>query len=68
MDRVRRGSWTTRRTDVRARANPAAQAFENLADRYDAWHDTASGRMLFDLGLPGWPGIQLKVSECGQRC
>ncbi|HVC13979.1 MAG TPA: hypothetical protein VND62_03875 [Acidimicrobiales bacterium] len=53
---------------MRARANPAAQAFENLADRYDAWHDTASGRMLFDLGLPGWPGIQLKVSECGQRC
>ena len=32
-----------------ARANRAAQPFEDLADRYDAWYDTASGRMLFDL-------------------
>ena len=47
---------------------PTVRPFEELADRYDAWYDTASGRMLFDLGLPGWPGIRLKVSECGQRC
>ena len=53
---------------MRARVNRAAQAFADLADRYDAWYDTASGRMLFDLGLPGWPGNRLKVSECGQRC
>ena len=36
---------------MRARANPAAQAFEDLADRYDAWYDTESGRVLFDLEL-----------------
>ena len=36
---------------MRARANPAAQAFENLAERYDAWYDTESGRVLFDLEL-----------------
>ena len=34
---------------MRARANRAAQAFDDLAGRYDAWYDTASGRMLFDL-------------------
>lgn len=36
---------------MRARANPAAQAFEDLADRYDTWYDTESGRVLFDLEL-----------------
>ena len=25
---------------MRARANRAAQAFENLAERYNAWYDT----------------------------
>ncbi|MHB1850389.1 MAG: class I SAM-dependent methyltransferase, partial [Acidimicrobiales bacterium] len=29
----------------------AVQAFENLAERYDAWYDTESGRVLFDLEL-----------------
>ncbi|MDA8355040.1 MAG: methyltransferase domain-containing protein [Actinomycetota bacterium] len=33
------------------KANWAAQAFDDLADRYDAWYDTASGRVLFDLEL-----------------
>ena len=36
---------------MRARANLAAQAFEDLAERYDAWYDTAPGRALFDLEL-----------------
>ncbi|MHB1776128.1 MAG: class I SAM-dependent methyltransferase [Acidimicrobiales bacterium] len=36
---------------MRARANRAAQAFEDLAERYDAWYDTAPGRVLFDLEL-----------------
>ena len=36
---------------MRARVNRAAQAFEDLADRYDAWYDTESGRVLFDLEL-----------------
>ena len=36
---------------MRARANPAAQTFEDFADRYDAWYDTESGRVLFDLEL-----------------
>ncbi len=36
---------------MRTKANPAAQAFEDLADRYDAWYDTAAGRVLFDLEL-----------------
>ena len=36
---------------MRARANPTAQAFEDLAERYDAWYDTESGRVLFDLEL-----------------
>ena len=36
---------------MRAEATPAAQAFEDLADCYDAWYDTAAGRVLFDLEL-----------------
>ncbi len=36
---------------MRARANPAAQAFEDLAERFDAWYGTAAGRVLFDLEL-----------------
>ena len=36
---------------MRARVNRAAQAFDDLADRYDAWYDTESGRVLFDLEL-----------------
>ena len=36
---------------MRARANRAVQAFEDLAERYDAWYDTAPGRVLFDLEL-----------------
>lgn len=32
-------------------ARPAIQAFESLADRYDAWYDTAGGRVLFELEL-----------------
>ncbi len=39
------------RTGVRAKANPSAQALEDLAERYDAWHDTESRRVLFDLEL-----------------
>ena len=27
------------------------QAFDDLADRYDAWYDAAAGRVLFDLEL-----------------
>ena len=34
-----------------ARANRAVQAFEDLAERYDAWYDTAAGQVLFDLEL-----------------
>ena len=34
-----------------ARANRAVQAFEDLAERYDAWYDTEPGRVLFDLEL-----------------
>ena len=34
-----------------AKANPAAQAFEDLAGRYDAWYDTVAGRVMFDLEL-----------------
>lgn len=33
------------------RAEPLAQAFEELAGRYDAWYDTGAGRALFDLEL-----------------
>ncbi len=36
---------------MRAKANRAVQAFDDLADRYDAWSDTASGRVLSDLEL-----------------
>jgi len=36
---------------VRTKANPAVQPFEDLAERYDAWYDTAPGRVLFDLEL-----------------
>ena len=36
---------------MRARANRAAQAFDDLAGRYDAWYDTAPGQVLFDLEL-----------------
>ena len=36
---------------MRTKANPAAQPFEDLAERYDAWYDTESGRVLFDLEL-----------------
>ncbi|MHB1519041.1 MAG: hypothetical protein ACYCVN_11850 [Acidimicrobiales bacterium] len=36
---------------MRARANRAAQAFEDLAERRDARYDTAAGRVLFDLEL-----------------
>ena len=36
---------------MRARANRSAQAFEDLAERYDAWYDTAAGQLLFDLEL-----------------
>ena len=36
---------------MRARVNRAAQAFEDLAEPYDAWYDTESGRVLFDLEL-----------------
>ena len=36
---------------MRARANRAAQAFDDLAGRYDAWYDTAAGQVLFDLEL-----------------
>lgn len=36
---------------MRTKASPAAGAFEDLADRYDAWYDTAPGRVLFDLEL-----------------
>ena len=36
---------------MRTKATPAAQAFEDLAERYDAWYDTAPGRVLFDLEL-----------------
>ena len=34
-----------------ARANRVAQGFEDLAERYDAWYDTAPGQVLFDLEL-----------------
>ena len=36
---------------MRTKATPAAQAFENLAEPYDAWYDTAAGQVLFDLEL-----------------
>ncbi|MHB1511075.1 MAG: class I SAM-dependent methyltransferase [Acidimicrobiales bacterium] len=36
---------------MRAQANRAVQAFEDLAERYDAWYDSESGRVLFDLEL-----------------
>ena len=36
---------------MRTKASPAAGAFEDLAERYDAWYDTAPGRVLFDLEL-----------------
>ena len=36
---------------MRARANRSAPAFEDLAERYDAWYDTAPGQVLFDLEL-----------------
>ena len=34
---------------MRARVNRTAQAFDGLAERYDAWYDTAAGQVLFDL-------------------
>ena len=36
---------------MRTKANPAAQVFEDLAERYDAWYDTGAGQVLFDLEL-----------------
>lgn len=33
------------------RARPRARAFEDLAARYDAWYDSAGGRVLFALEL-----------------
>ena len=63
-----------KRTDVRVRANPAAQAFDDLADRYDAWYDSAHGRLLFDLELaclrplvPPGPGPCLEVGAGSAR-
>ena len=53
---------------MRARVNRTAQAFDGLADRYDAWYDTAPGRVLFvlELGalrplLAGTAGPRLEV-------
>jgi len=34
---------------VSTRARGTVEAFEELAERYDAWYDTAAGRVLFDL-------------------
>ena len=36
---------------MRTKANPAAQAFDDLAERYDVWYHTGPGRVLFDLEL-----------------
>ena len=36
---------------MRTKASPAAEAFEDLAERYEAWYDTTPGRVLFDLEL-----------------
>ena len=48
--------------------------FEELADRYDAWYDSAHGRLLFDLELaclrplvPPGPGPRLEVGAGSGR-
>ncbi len=47
----RRPGAGRRKTAVSAPGQRVAQAFEDLADRYDAWYETAAGRVLFDLEL-----------------
>ncbi|MDA8317653.1 MAG: class I SAM-dependent methyltransferase [Actinomycetota bacterium] len=52
-----------------AEDRPTVRPFEELADRYDAWYDTATGRVLFDLELtalgPLLPGTARPRLEVG---